>query len=315
MVVLGDSLAGQCKRLGNNATKMAVADGAVSPPSQRIRATVEYYLSDMNLQFDKFFHDKISADPEGWLEMSVVLGGKKLNYMGATKERVAAALMDSVVEVKEDFSAIRRAKNAPLPPLQERKGKGKGKGKGNGKGKGKGKGGKGGKPAGPFGRVWWSEGDPADPDGLLHALREALEDYPLEDWFVSFGDDDAELKVHLFCRRIADPHTHVRSLIMGADYDGTSPRDPEGCEHFSTQSDLATKLREGWFDAEDEDTCLTVLGLMAQFGTRGHFNYQPFYDSTDRGLAFACGVGVVTTSGFAVGFEVCLMIVHPGSCS
>ena len=29
---------------------------------------MEYYLSDENLKYDKFFHEKISADKEGWLE-------------------------------------------------------------------------------------------------------------------------------------------------------------------------------------------------------------------------------------------------------
>ena len=29
---------------------------------------VEYYLSDENLKYDKFFHDKISANADGWLD-------------------------------------------------------------------------------------------------------------------------------------------------------------------------------------------------------------------------------------------------------
>ena len=31
-------------------------------------AQVEYYLSDENLKYDKFFHDKISANADGWLD-------------------------------------------------------------------------------------------------------------------------------------------------------------------------------------------------------------------------------------------------------
>ena len=29
---------------------------------------VEYYLSDENLKYDKFFHDKISGNADGWLD-------------------------------------------------------------------------------------------------------------------------------------------------------------------------------------------------------------------------------------------------------
>ena len=34
----------------------------------RCALEVEYYLSDENLKYDKFFHDKISANAEGWLD-------------------------------------------------------------------------------------------------------------------------------------------------------------------------------------------------------------------------------------------------------
>jgi len=29
---------------------------------------VEYYLSDENLKYDKFFHEKIAENKDGWLE-------------------------------------------------------------------------------------------------------------------------------------------------------------------------------------------------------------------------------------------------------
>eukprot|EP00438_Fugacium_kawagutii_P004301 Skav229409 [mRNA] locus=scaffold2297:72409:74851:+ [translate_table: standard] len=38
------------------------------PAVVRKQAPVEYYLSDENLKYDKFFHDKITENKEGWLE-------------------------------------------------------------------------------------------------------------------------------------------------------------------------------------------------------------------------------------------------------
>lgn len=37
---------------------------------------MEYYLSDENLKYDKFFHEKITADKDGWLDPS------ELNHLG-----------------------------------------------------------------------------------------------------------------------------------------------------------------------------------------------------------------------------------------
>merc|ERR1712194_253723 len=73
-----------------------------------VRKQVEYYLSDDNLKHDKFFHDKISANKEGWLELVLILTCKKMKAMRATKEDVLAALSDSKIEVSEDKLSIRR---------------------------------------------------------------------------------------------------------------------------------------------------------------------------------------------------------------
>lgn len=42
---------------------------AVSKAS--IKKQMEYYLSDLNLKKDDFFHEKISSAPEGWIDISV----------------------------------------------------------------------------------------------------------------------------------------------------------------------------------------------------------------------------------------------------
>merc|ERR1719399_733670 len=45
---------------------------ATAPDPAAIRKQVEYSLSDDNLRHDKFFHDKISADEGGWLDLRAV---------------------------------------------------------------------------------------------------------------------------------------------------------------------------------------------------------------------------------------------------
>merc|ERR1712187_44443 len=69
---------------------------------------------------DKFFHEKISANAEGWLEMSLVLSCNKMKAMRATKEDVLAALKGSKIEVKEDNLSVRRPGNLALPTLENR---------------------------------------------------------------------------------------------------------------------------------------------------------------------------------------------------
>jgi len=111
--------------------KVAVAvKEAVEPESKRLKPTppdaaavrkqVEYYLSDDNLKYDKFFHDKISEDKEGWLAMSLVLSCNKMKAMRATKEDVLGALKDSKIEIKDAGTHIRRPGAAALPELQSR---------------------------------------------------------------------------------------------------------------------------------------------------------------------------------------------------
>jgi hypothetical protein len=108
---------------------------AESPDAKRLKATpvdktvirkqVEYYLSDQNLMYDKFFHEKISENAEGWLDMSLILSCNKMKAMRATKELVLEALKDSPVEVKDvegSTTCVRRPENKALPQLQQRTG-------------------------------------------------------------------------------------------------------------------------------------------------------------------------------------------------
>eukprot|EP00811_Abedinium_folium_P032884 NODE_5893_length_1724_cov_8.797746.p1 GENE.NODE_5893_length_1724_cov_8.797746~~NODE_5893_length_1724_cov_8.797746.p1 ORF type:complete len:466 (+),score=160.23 NODE_5893_length_1724_cov_8.797746:26-1399(+) len=93
---------------------------ATPPDPMAVRKQIEYYLSDDNLKHDKFFHEKISSNSEGWLEMSLVLTCNKMLALRATKEDVIAALQASKVEVHPDSTSIRRPGNAPLPTLVAR---------------------------------------------------------------------------------------------------------------------------------------------------------------------------------------------------
>lgn len=116
------------------AAKIEVAvkapDAASEPEAKRLKPTpadpstirkqVEYYLSDDNLKHDKFFHDKISANAEGWLEISLILSCNKMKVMRATREDVLASLKESKIEVKEDGLSIRRPGQLALPTLEAR---------------------------------------------------------------------------------------------------------------------------------------------------------------------------------------------------
>lgn len=84
-----------------------------------LRKQVEYYLSDENLQQDKFFHDCISADPEGWLDMQLIVKCNKMKAMKASTAMVLKALQGSMLEtwVDGDFMAVRRSPTMPLPQL------------------------------------------------------------------------------------------------------------------------------------------------------------------------------------------------------
>jgi hypothetical protein len=93
----------------------------VSPPEPAVvRKQIEYYLSDENLKYDKFFHEKITSDKDGWLDLNLVLTCNKMKTMKATKEDVMAALKESKIEIRDDQAAVRRPGNAPLPKLEQR---------------------------------------------------------------------------------------------------------------------------------------------------------------------------------------------------
>ena len=90
------------------------------PDAAVVRKQVEYYMSDENLKYDKFFHEKIAGEKDGWLDLTLILQCNKMKTMRATKEDVVAALKHSKIEINEDSSALRRPGNAALPKLEAR---------------------------------------------------------------------------------------------------------------------------------------------------------------------------------------------------
>lgn len=105
-----------------DADGVAEQSAAASPDVlEALKTQIEYYLSDQNLQRDKFFHEAISASGEGWLSLDVVMRCKRVQSTGASLADVVAALHGSEVEVRSDGVAIRRLGNRPLPSLQAKK--------------------------------------------------------------------------------------------------------------------------------------------------------------------------------------------------
>ena len=76
---------------------------------------VQYYFSDENLAGDSFMREKISADPEGWVALSVVLNFNRMSRMQLSVEE-AAEILEASTELEVDGSGERLRRRAPLPP-------------------------------------------------------------------------------------------------------------------------------------------------------------------------------------------------------
>merc|ERR1719220_198568 len=90
------------------------------PDLKMVRRQVEYYFSDENLRYDKFFNERISADKEGWLDINLIVSCAKMKAMRASKDDVLEALKESKLEVREGGTGLRRRGNAKPPELQAR---------------------------------------------------------------------------------------------------------------------------------------------------------------------------------------------------
>jgi hypothetical protein len=55
-----------------------------------LKEQVEYYLSDVNLRHDKFFHQKVT-EGEGLVHVSVFMNCRKIKDAGYTEDQVLEA--------------------------------------------------------------------------------------------------------------------------------------------------------------------------------------------------------------------------------
>ena len=66
-----------------------------------IRKQIEYYFSDKNLKQDMFFHNKISQDKEGWVDISFIMNCNKIKELTTDQEEIEASIKEST-EVEFD---------------------------------------------------------------------------------------------------------------------------------------------------------------------------------------------------------------------
>merc|ERR1719440_1612643 len=85
-----------------------------------IRKQIEYYFSDENLKNDVFFHEKISADPEGWLDMKLIQSCNKIKNFGVPDDVLLDALKESNLETKSGEGGLFIRRTTPPPALDEK---------------------------------------------------------------------------------------------------------------------------------------------------------------------------------------------------
>ena len=83
-----------------------------------IKTQIEYYLSDKNLEHDSFFHQKISSDPNGYLDLEFFLKCNKCKNAGWTIDDLKEGIkLSQEIELDKDEKKVRRKDNKPLPEL------------------------------------------------------------------------------------------------------------------------------------------------------------------------------------------------------
>lgn len=107
----------ESKTSANSNTNGNATSTADNDKLEQIRVQVEYYLSDENLKRDKFFHEKISTDANGYLDIDLLLNCNKLKNLNVTKDMVVDALKKSK-ELELSCDRVRRVGNKSLPELK-----------------------------------------------------------------------------------------------------------------------------------------------------------------------------------------------------
>ena len=85
---------------------------------QEIKTQIEYYLGDENLKKDSFFHQIISSDPNGYIDLDLILKCNKIKRKQWTKEDLIKGIeLSNFVELDETKRKVRRKNNLKLPEL------------------------------------------------------------------------------------------------------------------------------------------------------------------------------------------------------
>lgn len=83
-----------------------------------IKTQMEYYLSDENLKKDNFFSEKISSDPNGYVDLDLFLKCNKIIKAKWTKDDLIQGIkLSTIIELDDKSSRVRRKNNPPLPEL------------------------------------------------------------------------------------------------------------------------------------------------------------------------------------------------------
>ena len=84
---------------------------------REIKEQIEYYLSDENLEKDYFFNEKISSDPESYLDLKILLKCNKIKNKGWTIEDLKKGIeLSEILELDLKGEKVRR-KDKKLPEL------------------------------------------------------------------------------------------------------------------------------------------------------------------------------------------------------
>ena len=87
-----------------------------------VKMQIEYYLSDENLETDKFFNELISKSSDGYIDISYIFNCNIIKESNLTNEEIFEILKDNEnVELNEEKTKIRRKNNKKIPKINEKK--------------------------------------------------------------------------------------------------------------------------------------------------------------------------------------------------
>ena len=80
---------------------------------------LEYYLSDENLSHDSYLREKISQDPNGYVELSAFLNYDEIKSKEWSRNDLRKSVeLSNIIEIDDYGEKVRRKGNKKLPELQ-----------------------------------------------------------------------------------------------------------------------------------------------------------------------------------------------------